>query len=205
MDAMFHYRFITFKSYFPLIKEDLVHTVVLRGSLGMSLYAIFQQYFLTVKMPMAYHVCSGTHPISPPLSCHQSSTDKSLRFFIGATYFVFSVMVIYKKAKIKVAEATSVPTLGTPISDRRRRLGVILELGTFIIKMVFGVFHLAIMRVYNESDSDYLATTFTGRILVYGTHLFNVPVGYALYVTCRYCRDEGCRNYINRYIKSWFC
>ena len=63
VDAMFHYRFITFKSYFPLVKEDLVYSVCVRGSVGMSLYAVFQRYYLSAKMPMAYHVCSGTNPL----------------------------------------------------------------------------------------------------------------------------------------------
>ena len=68
VDAMFHYRFITFKSYFPLVKEDLVYSVCVRASMGMSLYAVFQRYYLSAKMPMAYHVCSGTNPL--PIGSH---------------------------------------------------------------------------------------------------------------------------------------
>ena len=77
--------------------------------------------------------------------------------------------------------------------------------GPFIIKMVFGVFHLFIMKYYNDSESDFLAGGgATGRVLVYGAHFFNVPAGYALYLAYRYVRDGNYRNYTNRYMRSWF-
>ena len=62
MDAAFHYRFITFKSHFPLIKEDLVNAICVRMSLGMILYATFAKFYTAQRMPMAYYVCSGSKP-----------------------------------------------------------------------------------------------------------------------------------------------
>lgn len=206
---MFHYRFITFKSYFPFIKEDLVISFVVRASLGMSLSSMFARFYLAEKLPMTYYVCAGNILPPPASSCPQSAAASAnfaellARFVFAVTYLVFSVLVIYEKAKLTEVEATAVTTSSGAVTERRKRLGVMLELGTFFSKMVIGVFHLIIMKVYNESDTDYLATS-AGRILVYGTHLFNVPVGYAIVFAYRYVTDPGFRSYFNRYFRCLF-
>ena len=41
IDAVFHYLFLTFKSHFPLIKENLVNAIAVRVSLGMTLCFLF--------------------------------------------------------------------------------------------------------------------------------------------------------------------
>ena len=80
---------------------------------------------------------------------------------------------------------------------RLKTHSILRRSGPFIIKMVFGVFHLFIMKYYNDSESDFLAGGgATGRVLVYGAHLFNVPAGYALYLPSP-SEDENCHCYEN--------
>ena len=63
VDAVFHYRFITFKSQFPIIREDLVHTILVRSVFGLMLSVMVKKYHLSDQpMPLDYYICTGTKP-----------------------------------------------------------------------------------------------------------------------------------------------
>ena len=208
MDAFFHYRFITFKSYFPFIKEDLVKCIVIRASLGMSVWSMLPRFYL--KLPITYFVCAGQNRPSDTVEsvkCAQSSIDVAeavFRSIMAMTYLVFSILIIYEKTKLKRADAIACKTsLGAAIAEKKKRLGVILEVGLFLGKITLAIFNLLIMKVYNESDTEYLINTALGRILVYGNQLFSVPVGYLVLFVYKYAKDKGFRSYMNRCLSCW--
>ena len=208
MDAFFHYRFITFKSHFPLIKEDLVKCIVVRASLGMSVWSMLPRFYL--KLPITYFVCAGQsrpNDTNESVKCAQSSIDVAelvFRSIMATTYLVFSILIIYEKAKLKRAEAIACKTsLGAAIAEKKKRLGVILEVGLFLGKITLAIFYLIIMKVYNESDTEYLISTAPGRVLVYGNQLFSVPVGYLVLFLYKYSKDTGFRGYMNRCFSCW--
>ena len=135
-------------------------------------------------------------------------SDTAFRYFLGTTYVIFTILVSYEKGRQKMAEARIVPgvvpgPLGLP-SEQRQRRRLIFDLGLFVIRMAGGVFFLGIMKVYNDADPDFL-NAYPGRILVYGTHLYNVPIGYSLMIVIRHYKDEAFRNHLNRAVKSCFC
>ena len=153
---------------------------------------------------MTYYVCTGTDrndQVTPEYSkCSQPSVDvaeATCRSGMALIYLVFTVLVICEKIKLRQQGQQSTPA---ETSEARTRLGVLLELGPFWFKMVTGIFHLFIMKVYNEADAEFLISSMTGTILVYGNQLLNIPVGFLILFAYRYWRDHAFRSYINRQI-----
>ena len=126
--------------------------------------------------------------------------EATCRSVMALIYLVFIVLVISEKIKLHQQGQ-----LQSQTSEARTRLGVLLELGPFWFKMVTGVFHLFIMKVYNEADAEFLISSIAGTILVYGNQLLNIPVGYMVLFAYRYWRDQAFRSYINRHIYIIVC
>ena len=63
-----------FRSPFPHVKEDLVNAISVRAAVGMVFGGAVEKFhhLPDTQMPMAFHVCAGTHPASPRAqSCYK--------------------------------------------------------------------------------------------------------------------------------------
>ena len=100
ISAVFHYRFITFKSAFPIVKEDLIFWFSVRVTVGVSLVNMLIKYHIPVEnMPRAYFLCCGQEPKSESNFDGKFKWHNTFEPIILMTYMVFSVLIIYEKHK----------------------------------------------------------------------------------------------------------
>ena len=114
ISAAFHYRFITFKSAFPIVKENLIFWYSLRTALGLSLLNMLIKYHIpSLYMPRVYYVCSGQDPASGLDTDQRFKWNYVFEPSIILAYFVFSVLITrekYKQAGVYYSQSQRVVT-----------------------------------------------------------------------------------------------
>lgn len=99
--------------------------------------------------------------------------------------------------------AESIPlnlTGGLPIRQMVH-LRSVVDICTFLLKMMSGNLVLSVMRMYNQWDPEEL-NTFPGFILVYAVNLFLVPLWQSGVLALRFYNDSAIREFFKREVAS---
>ena len=222
VEAFFHYKFITFKSAFPIIREDLIHSTVVRSLLGFSMVVVGKKFtFDDMPSQMTYYLWSGIEPQKQHYGSKLKKDDAFFMCLIIACYLLFTGLLLYEKLKHKRADADQ-DHPRTPAASKWYRLRHLclevvevlkvnnsndyrmsVDIGLCLQKIVFSTALLITFYVFDTADAN-LLTTGPYWILVQFRMLVLLPTYMALIHECRFRRDDRLCHFIRRKIAEWF-
>ena len=212
IESIFHYRFITFKSQFPIIQDDLLIRICWRITFAISTSFVLVRLYLPGRMPVNYYLCTGLDPNEGKgYGAYQKEPKKSafdayLLYFICLVYFCHSVMIVYQQVKIDIRahqqQAKLMSGLVNGLNDTlyRRNLKDIFML---MAKMSLWVYCMVVIGKINSANPEELQT-YPGLFHVIVLHQIMNPCMVWAVTIMHYAKNQGLQSFAKRKIVSWW-
>ena len=203
IESIFHYRFITFKSQFPIIQDDLLTSICLRITLAISSALVFSRLYLPGRMPTNYYLCTGLDPNGGKgqgayqREPKKTMTDIYLLYFVCLVYFAHSLMIVYQQVKVDIEMQRQRPLIGSDISSGRLYSRSLKDVFTLMMKMCLWIYSMILIGKVNTADPEELQT-YPGLFNVIMLHAVIAPVMVGSVTVMQYVKCEGLRSFANR-------
>ena len=224
-DAVFHYRFLQFRSRFPIVNDNLVHTVIIRSALSFILVNVLRRIVSGDPMPREYHVCAGTDPNSSKL-CEKLQLSPgsypgqhpgifaAMRRLLLFALVLLAVMVIWKKVQLRAEEVNStrqtfrdtlvfsfrtVKDVLTHQDQSNENRKLVVNIGNLLMKIFF-VFVMSLVKRQYKKEVAVDLTRWPGSLLLLYYHFIGNPIVGVVTIISRLAWDQDLREHLRRKI-----
>ena len=213
-DTAFHYRFLTFKSNFPIIKDDLVHKIFVRSAVGWILSNVVRRVTTEPRMPMEYYICTGTDPNQMYALCGTKSIADSPPIILYVAFGIITtgLLLLAMLLVLKKWQSTATPLCGnleaqaglfikmlTDEVDNTARAKLVINIGSCLMRILLLITIFLIGQWHNRSQPAFLASSH-GFWLVLVQHFVCMPAAFAFGIISRLSRGKELQQYLKRQI-----